>query len=209
MYLDGTIGAYLADAASSKPAPGGGSVSALVGALGSTMAQMSANLTIGKEAFKDVEPRVKELLADLARSGAELSGLVDKDVAAYTEIARAFKMPRTTEAETKARTTAVQKALEGGMEVPLEIVGASLAALETTAALADVANPRLISDVGVAAICLEAALRCAVLNVEINLKSMKNDELIARTRSEIARATERASALASEIAGKVDRAMKA
>ncbi|MHC4202103.1 MAG: cyclodeaminase/cyclohydrolase family protein, partial [Planctomycetota bacterium] len=98
------------------------------------------------------------------------------------------------------RKVAIQKSLEDAMAPPLEALRASVEALRATRGLLDIANPNLITDVGVAAILLEAAARGAQLNVAINLKSIKDDELVEKTRAEVASALEEAGRLEREVA---------
>lgn len=184
-YRDGTIRKYLDDAAAGIPAPGGGSVSALAGALATTMGSMAANFTVGKKKFAAVEPQVKALLARLDALREELLVLVDEDVASYRVVSAAYGMPKETPEEKSARTAAIQKALVVAMGAPLRTMRACAEVMRTLAALADLANPNLISDVGVSAILAEAALRGAELNVDINLASLADAELVARTRSEV------------------------
>ena len=207
MYLNDTIRKYLGDAASNSPTPGGGSVAALAGALGLSMARMAANFTVGKKKFRDVEHQVNELLGRCAALGDELERLMDLDVQAYGKVSEAYGMPKGTPEEKKARTAGIQQALELAMQAPLRAVRACRDAMPAVRELADVANPNLISDVGVAAILVEAALRAAKMNVEINLKFLKDEALVSETRGEIEDAAKATSALARETIEKVAEAI--
>ena len=147
MYRDGSIAQDIADAASGKPAPGGGSLSALVAALGTTMGSMAANFTIGRKKFASVEPLAKDLLARLEVLRADLLHLVDDDAAAaYSVVASAYALPKDTPAESSARTARVQQVMLVAMDVPLRIMEKSLEALKCVDSLADVANPNLLSE---------------------------------------------------------------
>ena len=183
-YLDEPLRKYLDDAASGEPTPGGGSVSALVGACGVTMAEMAANFTLGREKFRDVEPEVMELLLVLRDARVKLLDLVEKDMQAYGQVSAAYAMPRGAEGEKEARTQAIQEALGVALAVPLEAMRVMHSALEADRRLVDIANPNLISDVGVAAELLLGALRGARLNVDINLAFLKNETLVGRSRQE-------------------------
>ncbi len=185
MYLDGTIENYVTAASAGTPTPGGGSVAALAGALGMTMASMAANFTVGKKRYKDVEPQVRTHLAEIAKARDELLGLMDEDTKAYAVVSEAYRMRKDTPEQKEAAAEAVQKALAVAMGPPLQTVRACRDALRVMTALVDIANRNLISDVGVAAILADAALRAAKLNVEINLRSLKNETLVAATRREI------------------------
>ncbi len=192
MYIDGTIRAYVDDASAGVPTPGGGSIAALAGALGMSMACMSANFTVGKKKFKDVEREVRGHLDACLKARDELLRLMDEDTQAYAGVSAAYGMPRETSEQKSARRAAIQKALVVAMDAPLRAVRMCRESLRVLSGLADVANPNLISDVGVAAVLAEAALRAAKLNVEINLKFLKDEELVAATRSEIEEAAREA-----------------
>jgi formiminotetrahydrofolate cyclodeaminase len=207
MYLYGTIRTYSEAASSGQPTPGGGSVAALAGALGMTMGCMAANFTVGKKKFKAVESEVQQLLAASLRARDELLRLMDEDTKAYAAVSAAYALPKETPEQAAARTHAIQKALIVAMDSPLQVVRTCRSALEPIARLAEIANPNLISDVGVAAILAEAALRAAKLNVEINLQSLEDQALSSATRNEIVRAAEEARALARQTMEKVVRAI--
>ncbi len=132
---------------------------------------------------------------------------MDEDTKAYAAVSAAYAMPKETPEQAAARTAAIQKALVVAMDAPLHVVRACRSALEPIARLAEIANPNLISDVGVAAILAEAALRAAKLNVEINLQSLEDQALSSATRSEIERAAEEARAIARQTMEKVVRAI--
>jgi len=189
---------YLDAAAAGTPTPGGGSVSALAGALGTTMASMAANFTIGKKKFKDVEQEAMAIASSMEKLRARLTDAMQKDTEAYSEVGAAYAMPKLTAEERSARAGAIQKALRTAMGPPLEVVRASLEALRLARRLADIANPNLITDVGVAAILLEAAAKGAYLNVVVNLAGLDDAELVRRTSSECTEALAEAARLQKE-----------
>lgn len=202
-YADEPLHRYLADAASRQPTPGGGSVSALTGALACTMAQMAANFTLGSKKFKDVEADVQECLDELHDVGAELLELMQRDTEAYAELDAAYGMPKDSSAQKEARTAAIQHALVAAMGPPLQTVRACARALRATAQLADMANPNLITDVGVAALLGEAAMKAATLNVDVNLAYLKDEDMANQTRAEVAQLITRAQELAAQTIRKV------
>lgn len=185
MYLNRPLMDYINDAASNNPTPGGGSVSALVGALASTMAQMAANFTIGKEKFKDVEDEVKELLARCEEACSSLLGLMEEDIAAYSVVDAAYRMPRATPEEKEERASKIQEALMEAMQTPLEICRQCLYLMQAVRSLVEVANPNLASDVAVAAIFARAGFQGAKLNVIVNLANINDKELVLMTQNEI------------------------
>ena len=147
------------------------------------MACMAANFTVGKKKFKDVEGRVSELLEKCDAARKALLRYVDEDVAAYTHVSGAYSMPKSTPEEKAARRAAIQDALKIAMGTPTNVFRACAEVLGTLDELADLGNPNLISDVGVAAALVLGALDGAQLNVEINLASLKDEALVASTRA--------------------------
>lgn len=184
-YLEKPLGDYLDDAAANKPAPGGGSVAALVGALATTMASMAANFTAGKEKYKDVEPQIQANLKLLEEARSKFVELMHRDMAAYGAVMAAYRLPKGTDAESGARSEAIQAALKDSMKVPLEATEVAVGVLEAALELARIANANLLSDVAVAAILAEAALSAGRVNVEVNLGGIKDAELVASTRREL------------------------
>jgi len=207
MYLEGTIKDYVDAASAGTPTPGGGSVAALVGALGMSMASMAANFTLGRKKYRQVEPQVRACLEKITAARDELLRLMDEDTRAYALVSEAYRMPKDTPEQKQAAAEAVQRALVAAMDPPLRVVRACREALGAVAALADIANPNLISDVGVAAILGEAALRAAKLNVEINLRSLKDEGLVGEARREIEEAAREAADHARATLQKVARAI--
>ena len=184
-YATGTLEEYLADAASDKPAPGGGSVSALAGALAASMSEMAANFTVGRKKFASVQEQVAGCLGRLEPCRRNLLRLMDADVEAYEAVGAAYAMPRQTDEQKAARGEAVQKALKDAMEIPLRIVRECRVVAETAAELVKIANPNLITDVGVSVILAEAACAAARLNVEVNLKYIEDESIVGELRPEL------------------------
>ncbi|TEB14468.1 Methenyltetrahydrofolate cyclohydrolase [Pelotomaculum sp. FP] len=164
----------LAAAASDAPTPGGGSVSALVGALGVSMAAMVGNLTYGKSQYAAVATEIKDITGRAYFTMARLEKLMEEDIAAFDNFMAAYRLPKGTTEEKDKREEALQKALRGATETPLEIAVTLLEALAITAQLSRIGNKMAISDAGVAAYVCEAAVHAVLLNVEINL-SMVSD----------------------------------
>jgi formiminotetrahydrofolate cyclodeaminase len=191
-YLDKPLAAYLADAAGKKPTPGGGSVAALVGALATTMSSMAANFTAGKEKYRDVEARIQARLRELDEARREFLSLMHRDMEAYQCVNDAYRMPKESDAERKARDAAIQQALSKSMQVPLRSVRVAVQVLEAADELARIANANLLSDVAVSAVLAQAALVASRINVEINLKSLADQRTVAATRRELDDAESRA-----------------
>jgi len=206
-YLLMTVEDYLDAAAAGKPVPGGGSVSALVGALGATMATMAGNFTTGKKKYAAVEPEVNALLESLSALRRRLADLAQKDTEAYGALDAAMKGPKGTPEEKAARKAAIAAACRAAMAVPLDAVRACREALVASRRMAQIANPNLISDVGVAALLLESAARGAALNVLVNLPSIGDEAVTAQVGEELDKAIAECAALAADTTAAVRAAL--
>jgi len=164
--------------ASKSPTPGGGSVSAIVACFGLAMASMVGNLTLGKEKYKDVAPQIKESLKEGNDLIGKLEELVAADMAGFNNFMTAYRLQGTTGEEKVARETAVQKALKDATDTPVEIARVCLKALHIADRLSVTGNKMAVSDVGVAVLLVEAALKSALLNVDINLPMIKDQAYI-------------------------------
>ena len=179
-----TAEGFACETASESPAPGGGSISAYMGALAAALGTMVANLSSHKRGWDD---RWKEF-SDIAEQGQalmqELLDLVDEDTAAFDRIMACFGMPKGTEEEKAARAAALEEATLYAASVPLKTMEASLKAFPVLLAMAEKGNPASASDAGVGALAARAACRGAELNVRINASGLKDpkpaEPLIAR-----------------------------
>ena len=203
MFREKRIEDFLVDLASSAPVPGGGSAAALTGAIGASLLSMVCNLTIGKEKYRDVDGEMREILASAESLRARLLDLLEADTQAYSGLAAAYKMPRATDEEQEARNAAVQKAVAVATDVPLQI--AERCADIVTLAVPTVAkgNVRAVSDVGVAVLNAQCALKSALLNVDINLPSIKDEAFRARVLARVQGLVERTDATAAAVLAQV------
>lgn len=172
---DQTVLAFLDALASSAPAPGGGSVAALSGAMGAALISMVCNLTLGKKKYADVQAEITAIVARSEALRRWLTDLLEADVAAYSSVSAAYKMPKETDGEKAARTAAIQVALKKATEPPMGVAEACVQVLDLCPPVAEKGNVGAVSDVGVAALMAEAGLRSAALNVIINLKTIQDD----------------------------------
>jgi len=175
-YLQGTIGSYLEKLAGADPEPGGGSVAALVGALGAALVTMVTNLTLGKEKYAGVQDDMAELKRRAEEVREELGDLVTLDARAYGEVAAALQLPRDTEAQTKERRRTLQAALKGAAEVPLRVADLALEVAHLSLLAAEKGNPAAVSDAGGAALLADTAAKTAALNVRINLAWIEDED---------------------------------
>lgn len=199
IYPSETLQVYLDDAASKKPAPGGGSVSACVGALGAALVGMVCNLTRGREKFADVETEIVALVDKSEEARARLEKLLQDDTTAYNGVIAAYKMPKDTAEEQAARTAAVQAGLIIAADVPLEICRVAVEVCRLSRVAAEIGNPQAVTDAGIGAILGEAAVVGAALNVKINLGSIKDQAYVAKADAEIAALQAEAAALRVQV----------
>ena len=164
--------------ASEEPAPGGGSASAAVAALGASLMVMTCNLTIGREKFRDVEGDLLEVREELESLRVWLLAAVDRDSAAYDDVSTAFRMPKGAPEERAARGEAIQTAMRAAAEVPMDVARRCARALDLGVIVARLGNPNALSDTGCGARFLEAGMRGALYNVGINLASIKDTEYV-------------------------------
>jgi formiminotetrahydrofolate cyclodeaminase len=199
MLTEKSVTTFLDELASSAPAPGGGSVAALSGALGAALISMVCNLTVGKKKYADVQEEIEALLAQSEALRKELVELLEADVQVYTEVSKAMKMPRTTEEEKAARTAAMQKALKAATDVPMRVAEACVKVMGLCRPTAEKGNVNAVSDAGVAVLMAEAGLRSAALNVLINLAWIKDEAFVAENRAKLDALLEGKPAMRDEI----------
>ena len=173
--VDLSVRGFVEETASESVAPGGGSVSANLGALGAALGTMVANLSSHKRGW---DARWEEF-SDWAEKGKarhdELLALIDRDTDAFNAIMGAFGLPKASDAEKAARQEAIQAATRQAIEVPLSVMEKSLEAMDVIAAMAKDGNPASVSDAGVGALCARSAVMGAYLNVRINAKDLADD----------------------------------
>jgi methenyltetrahydrofolate cyclohydrolase len=180
-----TVEDFIEQLASPNPTPGGGSASALAGAMAAAMVEMVCNLTVGREKFRDVEEDLKVVLARAGELREQLLAAVDEDTAAYDEVSQAYKMPRDTDQEKAARTAAIQKALQYATQVPLKVAQAAMETSQLAQIALEKSNPSVASDARVARVLADAAREGATANVEINLGSITDQDFAARIQDEL------------------------
>lgn len=184
MLIDLSLKRLLDAFSSSDPTPGGGSASALAGAVGAALLAMVAGLPKRDGTDEDRAALGPARVALLALRD-ELAALVDRDTAAYDQVVAAYRLPKGTDEEKAARSAAIQRALKQAIETPLAVMRACESAARHGDAVARHGNPSASSDVRVGLELLGAGLRGARLNVEINLGSVKDEPYVAGVRREV------------------------
>ena len=183
---DRSVTDLLAAFRSSDPTPGGGSASALAGAIGASLVAMVAGLPKSRAATEDDGERLAAAGRRCTALAEELTALVDRDSEAYETVMAAYKQPKTTDDDKAARTAAIQEALRTAIDAPLSVMRACAAARTEAVVVERMGNPSASSDVQVGLELLAAGLRGAKLNVEINLSGIKDAEYVERVRREVA-----------------------
>ncbi|MCX5686409.1 MAG: cyclodeaminase/cyclohydrolase family protein [Candidatus Omnitrophica bacterium] len=192
MYINRSLREYLNDLAAKKPAPGGGSASALAAAIGAGLMSMVANYTVGNPKYKAEEKKAADILARAGEAKAELERLVDADVEAYGKLSKAMK-------EFEKNSSELDAAYKEAARVPFEICRIVASLLGICKDLAGAGNKNLVTDTAIAAILLEGAFFSAKYNVYINLKYIKDMEYIGSVHNVLAPLEESMPKLKEEI----------
>lgn len=208
LYTDKTCRQFVDETAGKSPVPGGGSVSALVGALGASLGRMVASLTIGKKKYADVEEEITELARQTDELRAQLIELVQADIDIFEPLSQLYGMKADTQEEKKKKEELLEKALDDACSVPLKIMEACGRAIELSEEFAQKGSKLAVSDAGAGAIICKAALQAASLNVYINTKSMKNRQRAEELDSMCAMYMSRYTAMADGIFESVAKSLR-
>lgn len=206
--VDMTCVAFANETASESPAPGGGSISAYMGALGASLATMVANLSSHKPGWDE---RWEEF-SDWAEKGQkikdELLALVDEDTNAFNKIMNAFGLPKNSDQEKAIRTQAIQEATKYATEIPFNTMEKALASFDVIKAMATTGNPNSVTDAGVGALCARSAVMGAFLNVKINASGLKDKDYVAEIIGKAEAMEQQAKTLEDEILKLVNEKIK-
>ncbi len=196
--------AFTAELASDSPAPGGGSVSALMGALSAGLSAMVGNLTSGKLKYK----AVRERMIEIAEEGQDLmtffTEAIDRDTDAFNRIMEAFALPKGSEAEAGVRKAAIDEATREAIRVPLGVLEKASRAVELAKTAAEIGNRNSLSDAGVAGLAAAACARGAYYNVMINLQGMAEEPFVSETTDQAASLLREAESTADSIRDLMD-----
>jgi len=183
-----TISDFLKKLSSEEPVPGGGSASALSGAIGAALIVMYCRLGIHRKgASSDDQEALQKISTEAASYEAQLTRLITEDSLAYGEVMEAFKLLKTTEEETKTRQTAIQKAFQRAVESPLAVLNACVECLFLVSEASVMGNPSAFSDLKVAQYLCEAGAKGAIENIDINLPSLKDQQFLAAINAKVAK----------------------
>ena len=198
-----SVESFSEELASSAPTPGGGSVAALMGAMGAALVSMVANLTIGKKKYANVEDEVSKLLEESESLRHKLENAIQKDVVAFNSVMSVYALPKTSDEEKKYRNQKMQISLKEAIEAPLECAYLAMSVLPLSKKIAEIGNVNIISDAGVAALAARAALRSSALNVYVNASSLDDKDFGSAKIFEVKKLISESSQLEQEVFDKV------
>ena len=184
MLTELTIKDFISKVICNDPVPGGGSVSALNGALAAALSAMVANLTVGRKKYVEVNDLMQELSTRFEKLSHKLIEDVDRDSDAYNRVFAAFKLPKETEEEKQIRSEAIQQETKYAAQVPMEVARAVYEVLPQIDAIAQKGNSNAVTDACVSMMCARTAILGALLNVRINLTSIKDEAFVNALREE-------------------------
>jgi glutamate formiminotransferase/formiminotetrahydrofolate cyclodeaminase len=207
--IDRTVLGFIEETASESPAPGGGSVAALLGALGAALATMVANLSSHKRGWDERWEEFSDAAVAGKRSHTLLTRLIDDDTDAFNLVMDAFRLPNGSDADKAARTKAIEDATKGATDIPLQVMESALESMAVIRQMAETGLATSISDAGVAALCARSAVMGAHLNVRINAANIGDKAYVAKTLAKAQKIEDQAITWESEIlsivGGKLER----
>lgn len=184
MLVDLTVKDFLNKVAGNNPVPGGGSIAALNGAIASALAAMVANLTIGKKGY-EVHEELMQHISDIAmQSKAAFIEDIDRDSEAYDSVFACFKMSKATDEEKAARSAAIQEATKFAALVPMQVARNGFELMNIIMDVARLGNRNAVTDACVAMMAARSAVLGALMNVRINLGSLKDKEFVAKLQAD-------------------------
>ncbi len=179
--IDMTVKEYVLETDSASPAPGGGSASALAGALGMALSRMVGHLTIPKKKFKTIDEAIQQEIIHthekMKKMESKMLELIDADTAAFNDIMMAIKMPKDSESEKNIRATKLAEASIKAAELPLQIATLAHEGLMIMKPIATYGNKNALSDIGVSVLMLQTAFEGAIMNVKINLPGITDESV--------------------------------
>ncbi len=205
MLVNLTIKEFLAKTAGNDPVPGGGSIAALNAAIAAALAEMVANLTIGKKKYADKEELMKEIAAVANKYQCDFLKDIDADSYAYNRVFDAFKLPKETEEEKAERSKQIQSATKIAAEIPMEVARKAYALMDFIARVADEGNQNAITDACVSMMTARTAVLGALLNVRINLTSITDEPYVKLLTDEANRLEREAIIKEKELLDKVSK----
>jgi methenyltetrahydrofolate cyclohydrolase len=185
--LDQSCSDFLEVLASKAPVPGGGGAAALGGAVGMALSNMVGNLTVGKKKYAEVEDEVKELIAKGDQVIAALKKLVDEDAEVFEPLSKAYGLPKDTPEQIAYKEKVMEKCSKDACEGPMEIMRKCYEGIKIHERMGQIGTMLAISDVGCGVVFLKSGLISGMLNVVINLNTIKDQAYVSKNRAEMER----------------------
>lgn len=183
--LDKSCSDFLEVLASKAPVPGGGGAAALGGAIGMALSNMVGNLTVGKKKYAEVEEEVKDLIEKGNKIIDDLKKLVDEDAAVFEPLSKAYGLPKDTPEQIAYKEQVLEKCSKDACEGPMEIMRKCFEGIKLHERMGQIGTNLAISDVGCGVVFLKAALISGMLNVVINLNTIKDQEYVNKNKAEM------------------------
>lgn len=188
-FCDESIKKFLEELESDLPAPGGGSVAGLISAISSALNSMVYSLTVGKKSYNLLEDNEKELIDKFQKESKEFTvrslELMEEDRNNFLKLMDCYKLPKESEEEKEKRTEAIKENTIKSMEAPLILARESLEFYENLKVMAKYGNKMLLSDLAISAILLHSAIESSIINVKVNLNSLRNEEFFNKIDNEL------------------------
>jgi methenyltetrahydrofolate cyclohydrolase len=208
MLIDTTLKSYIDATASPTPIPGGGSVSALAGALSAALSTMVAQLSVGKKGYESVQEEMKDLLSSLKPMQEKLIQGVDRDCMAYDAFLAATKLPKDTDTQQEKRRKAIQTAVKEICRVPMGIAENALAVFNLAEKAFSLGRKDLVTDAAVAVFLARAAVRGALYNVRFNLRMLKDEGFIQKSLGRVVQMEEDVEKREKSVVTELDRLIR-
>lgn len=208
MLVELAVKDFLNKVAGSEPVPGGGSIAALNGAIASALAAMVANLTIGKKGYEPHEELMRHIAEVAMRQKEIFVADIDRDSEAYDGVFACFKMPKATDEEKAARSAAIQEATKHAALVPMQVARNAYELMTIIMDVARLGNRNAVTDACVAMMSARSAVLGALMNVRINLGSLKDKEFVAKLQEEANELERNACAKEKELLDEINQELK-
>jgi len=204
MLIDKKLNEFLAELKSDSPAPGGGSAAALAGAIGAALAIMVGNLTTSSEKYVAAHGQASQLVTELEEKLASLERYVDEDTEAFTQVMKAYKLPKNTDEEKALRSQTIQQAMQCAAQLPMKVAVICMEVLQMSGEMLEIGNVNAASDAAVAGRMAHAAMWSAIYNVKINLGSIKDQNFVAEMTKQVATVVDRSEELFIQLVHKAN-----
>lgn len=188
-FCDESIKQFLDELGSDLSAPGGGSVAGLIAALSAALNSMVYSLTVGKKSYMALEDDEKEIINKFQKESQEFTArsleLMEEDRDNFLKLMDCYKLPKDSEEEKKARTLAIKENTIKSMQAPLVLARESLEFYDNLKVMAKYGNKMLLSDLAISAILLHSAIESSIVNVKVNLNSLRSEEFFEKIDNEL------------------------